>query len=229
MLNFIGVALVYAGLVVSAIGLVSLIRPLRVVGIQSRRSASVVVAAGVALVLAGMLAPAPLERVDSAVTDLDRVMPAWQFREVHRVHVEAPADRAYRAVRSVTADEITFFRTLTWIRRPRLRAATKDDIFAPASGKPILDVAMNSGFRRIAETPGREILLGTRVGRSYATINFLVEPAGAGASDVATETRVYAPDAAARRGFAAYWRVIYPGSAIIRRMWLRAVKRRAEE
>ena len=32
---------------------------------------------------------------------------------------------------------------------------------------------------------------------------------------------------AARRRFAAYWRVIYPGSAIIRRMWLRAIERRA--
>jgi len=25
-----------------------------------------------------------------------------------------------------------------------------------------------------------------------------------------------------------YWRVIYPGSALIRRMWLRAIKKRAE-
>ncbi len=38
-----------------------------------------------------------------------------------------------------------------------------------------------------------------------------------------------ATDAQARRRFACYWRVIYPGSALIRRMWLRAVKKRAEE
>ena len=87
---------------------------------------------------------------------------------------------------------------------------------------------MNSGFRRLSETPGREIVLGTMVGRATAAINFLVEPAGADAADVTTETRVSAPDADARRTFAAYWRVIYPGSALIRRMWLRAVKRRAE-
>jgi len=30
-----------------------------------------------------------------------------------------------------------------------------------------------------------------------------------------------------RRRFAGYWRIIYPGSALIRRMWLRAVARRA--
>jgi len=31
-----------------------------------------------------------------------------------------------------------------------------------------------------------------------------------------------------RMRFAAYWRVIYPGSALIRVMWLRAIKQRAE-
>jgi hypothetical protein len=30
------------------------------------------------------------------------------------------------------------------------------------------------------------------------------------------------------RQFAVYWRLIHPGSDIIRRMWLRAIKRRAE-
>ena len=41
------------------------------------------------------------------------------------------------------------------------------------------------------------------------------------------ETRVFANSPEARGRFARYWRVIYPGSAIIRRMWLRAVRRRA--
>ena len=43
-----------------------------------------------------------------------------------------------------------------------------------------------------------------------------------------TGGRVHATDASARRRFAAYWRVIYPGSALIRRMWLRAIRVRAE-
>jgi len=38
---------------------------------------------------------------------------------------------------------------------------------------------------------------------------------------------VFANSPSARRRFAAYWRVIYPGSAIVRRMWLRAIARRA--
>jgi hypothetical protein len=37
---------------------------------------------------------------------------------------------------------------------------------------------------------------------------------------------VFASDASARRRFAIYWRLIYPGSALIRRMWLRAIEKR---
>jgi hypothetical protein len=59
-------------------------------------------------------------------------------------------------------------------------------------------------------------------------MNFLVEDAGDGFSSVTTETRVYTTDTFARRHFAAYWRIIYPGSALIRRMWLRAIAHRAE-
>ncbi len=65
----------------------------------------------------------------------------------------------------------------------------------------------------------------------YAKVafNFLVgESAGAAGVTVTTETRIYALSPATRKSFAGYWRVIGPGSALIRRLWLRAIKRRAE-
>ncbi|HEV2126352.1 MAG TPA: hypothetical protein VGW38_26645 [Chloroflexota bacterium] len=43
-----------------------------------------------------------------------------------------------------------------------------------------------------------------------------------------TETRISVGDPRARRRFALYWRLIQPGSGLIRRMWLLAIKRRAE-
>jgi hypothetical protein len=49
-----------------------------------------------------------------------------------------------------------------------------------------------------------------------------------GGSRVTTETRILATDDGARRRFGAYWRVIYPGSALIRIGWLDAIRRRAE-
>ena len=59
-------------------------------------------------------------------------------------------------------------------------------------------------------------------------MNFHIEDAGGSACLVTTETRIVATDPAARRKFGRYWRVIYPGSALIRKMWLRAVRQRAE-
>lgn len=77
-------------------------------------------------------------------------------------------------------------------------------------------------------------------GFALAAMNFRLEdcaasPHGAAATTsssctlLTTETRVYATGAPTRRAFARYWRVIYPGSALIRRMWLRAIKKRAEQ
>jgi hypothetical protein len=72
------------------------------------------------------------------------------------------------------------------------------------------------------------LALRDRAGFALAAMNFAIRPGSAGTSVVSTETRVYATDAAARRRFAVYWRIIYPGSALIRRMWLRAIRLRAE-
>ena len=62
----------------------------------------------------------------------------------------------------------------------------------------------------------------------FAAMNFLVTADGRGGSNISTETRVYAGTKRAGRRFALYWRVIRPGSGFIRRMWLRAIRRRAE-
>jgi hypothetical protein len=58
-------------------------------------------------------------------------------------------------------------------------------------------------------------------------MNFAVAPSQAG-SIVTTETRVYANTPGALRRFGVYWRLIHPGSDLIRRMWLRAIAHRAE-
>lgn len=83
-------------------------------------------------------------------------------------------------------------------------------------------------FRVVEEAEGCEIVLGRKVvAGAEATINFLFEPTNRGTTVISTETRVYAADAWAARGFAMYWRVIYPGSALLRVAWLKAVERRA--
>ena len=241
--------LIYAGAALTLAGLVSLVKPLRLLAIRSRRAAGLVLGFGLALVLFGAALPARLERSSEPRTRLDDFLPAYQFREFHSVRIHAPPQRVYEAVQSVTAGEIRFFRLLTWIRSPRLTRARRENILAAPPEKPLLDVALHSGFLLLAREPDREIVFGTVLCRRIAVadprpedflrldgpgycktaMNFRMREEPGGSVLLSTETRVFATDPPARRAFAVYWRVIAPGSALIRRSWLGAIKRRAEK
>jgi len=257
----LGSALVYVGVVLAFVGLVTLVRPIRLLRISTRRRAAFVMATGVAVVVVAALLPAPTMRVAQPRTQLDSMVPAWQFGEHHEIRVHADPARVERAIRAVTAREIRLFRLLTWIRNPRLpgRRGPENILAAPAD-RPILDVALKGGFMVLAEEPQRELVFGTlvlvpaeirrlpreelmrrraaftpaafaaldRPGFAKAAMSFRLDDEGGGFTRVTTETRVFATDDHARRRFAAYWRTIYPGSALIRRMWLRAIRARAE-
>ena len=241
---------VYAGFLIAILGLVSLAWPLRFLRIASRGTGAVVFGCGVAVALIGFLLPAPETRVTAAQSQLDAFLPAYQFHESHTIRIKASRERVYAAIKDVRADEILFFRTLVWIRRRG--AEGPESILNPGADSPVLDVALRTSFLRLAELPGQEIVLGTLVaaprgwrpkgepspegfrtlrapGFALAAMNFRLEDAGANETRVITETRIFATDAATRRRFAVYWRAIYPGSALIRRMWLRAIKKRAEQ
>ena len=197
--------------------------------------------------------PARETRVAEERTLLDQFAPTYQFREFHSIKIAAPKEQVYRALNSVTADEIAFFRTLTWLRR--FGRPGPESILNPPPHVPLLEVATKTSFLLLAEDPDREIVLGTLAaappgwrlsgmptpeafksrfvtantpGFASATINFRIEDSGPAACLLTTETRVYATDIWTRRRFAFYWRLIYPGSALIRRMWLKAIARRVK-
>ncbi len=65
-------------------------------------------------------------------------------------------------------------------------------------------------------------------GLARAAWNFLLEPVGAEETLLRTETRVLCADAATRRQFLRYWRLVAPGSGLIRWAILRQVRHRAE-
>ena len=180
---------------------------------------------------------------------LDKFAPAWQFREMHRIAVLAPADAARRAIREVTARDIRGFRLLTWLRRAGRPGPAGGSILNPPPDEPILEVALRTGFMQLANTE-RELVIGTFVmspprakrqpetpdeflaiaapGYAKAVMNFRVQESQLAMSIVTTETRVFATDERTQRTFALYWWTIRLGSGLIRRMWLRAIRRRAE-
>lgn len=252
MREIVASAFAYAGLVLMLAGVVCVIRPLHFLRIRTRRNAALVLGVGLVLFFAMMVVPSAVHRAAVPATQLDAWMPEWQFSEFHSAQVHAPPERIYRAIREVSADEILLFQTLTWIRNPHWPGSGKESIMNAPEKKPILDVAMAGGFRLAADQPPGEIVLLTvvmrgggtrpsrtdaeglrelmhRPGNGLAAMNFRVRDTGNGWCTVTTETRVFATDDAARRTFARYWRIIYPGSSLLRYTWLRAIRIRAEK
>jgi hypothetical protein len=184
---------------------------------------------------------------------LDNYLPAYEFNEVHTIVIQASPDEILGALKELTPVELSpWFRILFAIRQLPARLMGNDEPgFLP--DRPLLEQMFDNGFVLLAENE-RELVFGT-IGRFWELSQaesiplvraqeFLAfdQPGYAKAVGdfrlsqekdhddfvVRTETRIHIADPKARKKFAAYWRIIYPGSAWIRRMWLKAIKRRAE-
>ncbi len=163
------------------------------------------------------------------VTD---ALPVYHHREHHSIRVAATPADALAAARETRLEDVPLVSLLVRLRG--LHAAPRGRVW---------EALQAQGFR--LHDPDTLVLIGRpwmRGGGIRAVEDFVgfAEPGyakmaldlraiadGDGAL-LETETRVYLTDAAARRRFGAYWLVIRPFSGLIRRLWLRAAKRRAE-
>ena len=223
----LGSSIVYAGLVITAAGLILIIKPIERLHVTSRSQGLAIAGIGLLVAGIGLNAPTSESRIIKAETRLDEFIPVWQFNERHTIRVAASPERVFDAVRLVRANEISLFNTLTWIRRGGREAP--ESILNAGDSAPLLDVATRNGFIYLANDVPRELVVGTVVvappgqrgsltpqtfktplpaGFALAAMNFLVTPDGPNASIVSTETRVFANSASSRRRFAQYWRVI---------------------
>jgi hypothetical protein len=169
------------------------------------------------------------------------------------VTVDAPPKRVFTAVRELTPAELSPL--IFWMLDIRNLPAKLTGNHVPTAVQPgpFLDQLYKGGFIPLAEVPGCEIVFGL-VGQfwklaggedphipspgaflafddpAYAKVaaNLLVSVDEQGCTRCSTETRIHVPDPQTRRKFATYWRIISMGSAFIRVLWLKAIKRKAE-
>ena len=161
---------------------------------------------------------------------LDGVIPTWDVRTRQSVEIDASPERVWRAVEESTLGEMRIARLLFRVRG-----------LQSAAERTLLDL---EGFARLADEPQRELVVGA-VGRPWRLRGGLLPEANPASfttpgfarmainvtlagKTLATETRVACTDATARRRFRVYWLVVKPFSELVRRDWLRAIKRRAE-
>lgn len=178
---------------------------------------------------------------------LDEFLPDYEVNEIHSTRVAAPPDAVMAAVRALTAREVPVIVGLMALRSlpGRLRGRRR-----PAREGTILEGFLRGGFVSLAERPDELVVGGVgrfwqasggvrpvpaeefaafaEPGYAKTAFNMHARPAPDGGTVLTTETRIQGTDDHARRSFRRYWRVIGPGSAAIRRAWLRAIRRRAE-
>ncbi|MDQ2980780.1 MAG: hypothetical protein M3R26_00435 [Actinomycetota bacterium] len=178
---------------------------------------------------------------------LSELLSDHQFVERHRTAVDASPADALSAARAATPAEMPLVRALFLLRSgPAL--LTRGRGLPREKGRPLLEQMVEFGFVPLAE--GEDEIVVGYVGQPWklmggsrpnvttpqewsgfdepgyvkAAMNFRAET-----GVLSTETRIKATDPASHRRFACYWRLIRPGSGLIRRSWLRAAKRRAEK
>lgn len=184
---------------------------------------------------------------------LDSYLPEYEFNEVHTIIIQASSEKIFRALKTLTPSELSpVFHLLFALRALPARLLGKDDQTFALS-KPLLEQMYGNDFILLAETE-RELVFGLisqfwklagdesihlanaqefldfdQPDYAKAAANFIVsENDGNDGFSVTTETRIHIANPKTRKKFATYWRIIYPGSAWIRRLWLKAIKRRAE-
>ena len=198
--------------------------------------------------------PAPAVRTAPGSGLLDSALPSYHFAERHRTRICAAPQKIAEAIKQTRPGEIAWLGFLSVVRglstgsgrreKPVLDAALESNFVLLADTPIELVLATGGEFWRYRasvapDAPLRQKLLSAQGdvaafaaldlgGRPKAVFNFAVAPAPFGCQYLTTETRIYAADPSMLARFAAYWRVIQPGSALLRRSWLNAIRHRAE-
>lgn len=181
---------------------------------------------------------------------LEDLLPRYDVNEIHETWVAAAPAAVFAAVRAVTAEEVRLLGSLMAVRMLFARLLHRTS--ALSSTGPLIDEFVREGFVVLGERPGAECVFGgigkfwrlvdedtiravetadefrafADPGYAKAAVTFLVT-AQAGGSRVVTETRIVGTSPEATVRFGRYWWVVGPGSALIRRSWLAAIRRRA--
>ena len=237
--------LAYSGIVLALCGLANLAIPFRFLGIRKRTVGALILAGGAGLAIAALLWPAPTIRVAQHRSILDDTMPEYQFSERHSARIHARPEQVMQAVRESTFGDMKSLATLLKIRAAALRHHEAGGFLQDLR---ILDAFSASGYlsggseheivvlgiwnARENRHPDVRTLQQAADYRAQGAVkmgyDFNVEDAGGGWSTINAETRVAALDDLTSRGMGRYWRLIVPGSGLLRLQWLEGIKKRAE-
>ncbi len=181
---------------------------------------------------------------------IDTFVSEFDAAETHNIEISAPSPEVYEALWRVDLASSMIVKALLLLR------SLPGSIFRPAKWRfprlrLTLEDLIESGFGKLDEEPGCEVVLGVegrfwrpagnldpfrrkgfeepvREGRARAVWNFAVKEQGEGMTMLSTETRVVCGDPGSRAKFLFYWRFVGPFSGLIRITMLRSVRAECE-
>lgn len=186
--------------------------------------------------------------------NLDKFLPVFQFSEIHRIAIRATDAEIFYAIENLKLSEISPVVNWLFALRQLPSKLTGKPTLTNDNNQILLDSMKSMGFFPLA-TGNKEIVMGF-IGQFWkpksgkivqisapeyfispsppdyakAAMNFIVSKNNKSRETLlTTETRINVPDKKNRRKFRIYWSVIYLGSALIRRLWLHAIKKKAEK
>jgi len=181
---------------------------------------------------------------------IDDWMPDYDFHEYHQTHVAAAPQVVYGALMRV--DLLAHPIPLVLLGLRSLPALLCGRQTLRGGHRPFtLREARRFGFSVLEERAPNEVVLGVTgrfwrpldgieatdvvafrdrvpAGRARAAWSFTASACENGGTLLATETRILCADEKVRRTFGRYWRVVRPGSGLIRRAMLAMVRRAAQ-
>jgi hypothetical protein len=239
----------WTGILLALLSLTAMVKPSCWLWLPRRAQAAVALCAAVAITSVATVWPLSVIRAPGPRGPLDDYLPEYQAAELHEARTRAPMARVAEAIRHVSLADMAVADLLI-----RLRGLGGGSLRSPQPERtPLLELMLRSGsgFLALDDTDPKTVIYGM-VGRPWAdgqppdvrsaadfrafqvpgnvrvAFDLRAVEEGGGVVRISTETRILGTDAAAQRNFARYWRLVYPGSAIIRRVWLDAIVARAE-
>ena len=244
----------WIGVILAVVGAVSLIHPLTFLLILNRFIAALVMVGGVLISLASLLYPVKMKHSSTTNQKIDTLLPDFAFNEFHEVRVNASPERVKQLLQVTGVKDIAAARWLMKIRgiadedvdlsdRASHNIVGSDTISAPdfnffvvAPDEWITVMILKSVIiTNNSNQPAPPEISRLEEFTSFDTpgyvkvaVNFRFISTGNNETVLTTETRNKGITAHDNRVFGYYWKIIYPGSAIIRRVWLDTIKKKAQ-
>ncbi len=244
----------WIGLILTVVGIISLIHPLAFLFVLNRTIAADVVFVGILICLVSLFSPAILYHSKTNNQKIDALLPVYTSNEFHEVCINAPIEKVKQVLTVTGVKDIPVARLLMIIRGiadedvDLSDRASNNQVGAETISTPDFNFFVVSPDEWVtvmilkaviitndADKPAPPEILTLEQFEAFndpgyvkVAVNFRFIRKSDDQTILTTETRNNGITLKDSHVFGIYWRIIYPGSAIIRRVWLDTIKKKAQ-